>query len=143
MKNNYHRNIALTFFISTIWCVYVFFDYYSDRSFLSGLTLFFDFFTSAIFVIGISTINLLIRFTKFQKQNTEKFKETFFYIFAGFSNLILSAIYFVYLIVSNNVKEFFAFENNDTYLVLGNLILGVCIILDLYSNYLWKNKTSC
>jgi|GWRWMinimDraft_12_1066020.scaffolds.fasta_scaffold08825_2 hypothetical protein len=138
MTKLYYKNIAITFLISTIWCVYVFFHYYGDNSFLPGLTLMFDFFIAAIFTIGLAALNVILRFTRFRKRNTEGFKVNFFYIFAGFSNLILTIIYFIYIIISHNIKEFFAFENNDIFLILTSLIIGVFIIVDLYIHLLKK-----
>lgn len=132
MKKLHYKNIAITFLLSTIWCVYVFFDYYSDNSFLPGLTLMFDFFSAVIFTIGLAALNMILRFTRFNKKNTEEFKDNFFYIFAGFSNMILAIIYFVYIIISHNVKEFFTFEKNDTFFILTNFIIGTIIIVDIY-----------
>jgi hypothetical protein len=132
MTKLHYKNIAITFLISTIWCVYVFFDYYGDKSFMPGLTLMFDFFSAAIFTIGIAALNIILRFTSLRNKDAEKFKDNFFYIFAGFSNMILAIIYFIYIITSHNIKEFFAFENNDIFFILTNLIIGSIIIIDIY-----------
>jgi hypothetical protein len=132
MTKEHYKNIAITFAISTIWCVYVFFDYFGDKSFLPGLTLMFDFFATSIFIIGIAALNIILRISLFRKRNLDQFKDNLFYIFAGFSNLSLAIIYFVYLVTSHNVKEFFSFESNDIFFIFLNLSTGVFIIQDLY-----------
>lgn len=141
MTKLHYKNTSITFLISTIWCVYIFFDYYGDKSFLRGLTLIFDFFSTAIFIIGIATLNIIMRFTKFRKKNTEEFKDNFFYIFAGFSNIILVIIYFIYLTISNNIKEFISFESNDIFIILTNVMVGSIIIIDIYYYSFKKNIT--
>ena len=143
MNKLHHKNIAITFLIATIWCIYIFFDYYGDRSFLPGLTLMFDFFSSVIFTIGISTLNVILRFTRFRQKNTKEFKNNFFYIFSGFSNIILAVIYFIYLTISHNIKEFFSFENSAIFFILTNLIIGGIIIIDIYFSSFKKKQTRC
>lgn len=131
MTKQQHKGISATFLISTIWCVYVFFDYYRDSSFLPGLTLMFDFFSTLMFCIGLATLNLILRFTRFRKSDIQYFKNNFFYIFAGFSNLILCLIYLVYVVFSHNLKGFLTFQNNDTFFILISLVIGSFIIWDL------------
>lgn len=143
MTKLHHKNTAITFLISTIWCVYIFFDFYGDKSFLPGLTLMFDFFSSVIFTIGIATLNVILRFTRFRQKNTKEFKDNFFYIFSGFSNIILAIIYFIYLTISHNIKEFFSFENNEIFFIMTNLIIGGIIIIDIYFSSFKKTQTSC
>ncbi len=46
--------------------------------------------------------------------------------------MTLAIIYFIYIIISHNTKEFFAFENNDIFFILTNLIIGSIIIIDIY-----------
>ena len=143
MNKLHYKNIAITFLIATIWCIYIFFDYYGDRSFLPGLTLMFDFFSSVIFTLGISTLNVILRFTRFRQKNTKEFKNNFIYIFSGFSNIILALIYFIYLTISHNIKEFFSFENSAIFFILTNLIIGGIIIIDNYFSSFKKKQTRC
>ena len=131
MTRQQYKGLSATFLISTIWSVYVFFDYYTDSSFMPGLTLMVDFFSAVIFCIGLAALNLILRFMRFRKSNVVFFKDNFFYIFAGFSNLILCIIYFVYVIVSHNLKEFITCQNNDTFFILGSFIIGSFIVYDL------------
>jgi hypothetical protein len=140
MNKLHYKNIAITFLISTIWCVYIFFDYYGDKSFLPELTLMFDFFCTVIFTIGIATLNIILRFVRFRQKNTKEFKDNFFYIFSGFSNIILAIVYFIYLTISHNVKEFFAFEKNDIFFITTNLIIGGLILIDIYLSSFKKHK---
>lgn len=142
MTKQYYKNLAITFFLSTIWSVYVFFDYYTDYSFMPGLTLMFDFFSSAIFAIGLALINIFLRFYCFRNLNYRKFKDNFFYIFSGFFNIMLFIIYLTYIIVSNNVREFFTSFETTTLYCFSNLILGIFIISDIHKKH-FKIKPNC
>lgn len=137
MTKQYYKNLAITFFISTIWSVYIFFDYYTDHSFMPGLTLMFDFFISAIFTIGLADINIFLRFSYLRNLNH---KDNFFYIFSGFSNITLSIIYLTYIVISNNVREFFTSFEITTLYCFSNLALGIFIISDLYKFEIAKTK---
>jgi len=137
MTKQYYKNLAITFFISTVWCIYVFFDYYTDQSFLSGLTLMFDFFSSSIFIIGLSIINIFLRFYFFRNL---KIKRNFFYIFSGFSNILLPIIYLIYIVISNNIKEFFSSFEITTFYICLNIIFGFIILFDLHKSILIKKK---
>lgn len=134
MTKQFYKNLAITFFISTFWCVYVFFDYYTDHSFLSGLTLMYDFFSSSIFIIGLSIINIFLRFYFFRNL---KIKHNFFYIFSGFTNTLLSIIYLIYIVVSNNIKDFFSSFEITTFYICLNIIFGFIILFDLHKSILF------
>ena len=135
-----YKHLSITFFIIILWCVYVFFDCYSDHSFLSGLTLLTDYIYSALFVVGISLLLLVLRCTKYKNP----VKNSFLYFFAAFSCIFLSGVYFLYLIISHNVREFFSTLEYINLLVYLLMIFGIYFIIDLYRftdiNSLSKNK---
>lgn len=134
MLQNHYRNLAITFFISTLWCIYVFFDYYQDRSFLRGLTLLADYIYSLIGVNCVSAGMLVLRFTKYKAVVLK----SFLYTFAAAGNLFLSFMYMVYLVFSNNVKEFFtSFGLLDFFSVIA-FFLGLGFLIDIYKNHVFK-----
>ena len=139
--SKYYKYLSITFLIIILWCIYVFFDYYLDRSFLPGLTLFFDYLFSAIFLVGISLLLFALRFTKYKSS----VKNSFIYVFAAFSGMFLSSAYFLYLILSNNVQEFFSSLEYINLLVYLLLFFGVYFIVDLcrtiYKNPSLLNKS--
>ena len=138
MTKEHFKSLAFTFLITTVWSVYVFFDYYADKSFMPGFTLYFDFFSADTFVIGLAVINLLLRFTIFRENNLQKFKDNFFYVFAAFSNATLAIVWFIYLIISkSSIIEFISAMEPATFYILLNLILGLFISFDIY---IYKSK---
>ena len=132
---HHYRNLAITFFITTLWCVYLFFDYYDDNSFLSGLTLLFDYSFSLIFVFLLSVMMLVLRFTK----RKAALLRSFFYTFAAYANIFMFSVYVLYLVFSHNVKEFFiSFEWIELLSVIA-LLLGTLFLIDIYRNYIFKH----
>ncbi|RTY94995.1 hypothetical protein [Flavobacterium sp. GT3R68] len=134
MTKQHFKNLAITFFITTLWSVYVFFDYYTASGF-GGLTLFFNFLEAVVFSIGLALVNLILRFTLFRRNHTEKFKDNFFYIFSGFSNLVLAFIFTAYSIITNQFPEIFMVNEPMTFYTLANFAIGVFIISDMYYSY--------
>jgi len=132
---NHYRNLAATFFINTFWCIYVFFDYFTDNSFLSGLTLFSDYTYTLVSIFLVSAIMLVLRFTKYRV----KVLKSFFYTFAAYANLLLFLVYWLYLIFSHSVREFFNEFALFNFLVVIALFLGAAFLTDIYKHYLVKN----
>jgi len=125
---NHYKYLAITFFVTTLWCVYVFFDYYADHSFLSGLTLYADYLCSTVFVISICIFITILKFTKYK----ERIKSSFINVFAAFSGIFLSGVYFLYLVFSHNVREFFGSLDYLNIMVCSQLVFGVYFCADMY-----------
>jgi len=131
---NHYKNLAATFFISTLWCVYVFFDYYSDHSFLHGLSLLADYINSLMTIFFISAVMLVLRFTKYKAMVLK----SFFYTFAAYASLFLSFVYGVHIVLAHRLREFFSeFELIDLYSVIA-FFLGVAFLIDIYKNHVFK-----
>jgi|GEM_PF-741756 len=124
----YYKHLSITFLTTTIWCVYVFFDYYSDRSFMPGLTLYTDYLFSTILVLSLSVILFFLSFSKYRAVVLN----SFFYIFSAVSNIFLAVVYSLQLVFSNSVKEFFSTLEYINLLVYLLLIFGIYFIIDLY-----------
>jgi len=127
----FYKHLSITFFITTIWCVYVFFNYYHDSSFMPGLTLLFDYLFAAVAIILVTAVAISLKFTKV--------KTSFFYIFAAVGNIFLFTVYGLYLIFSHNVREFFREFDNVNILVYSQFIFGLYFLIDIYRNRATKN----
>lgn len=141
MTKKYYKNLSLTFLIIIVWCVYVFFDYFTETDGFIKLTLFFDYFKAVVIASGLATLNILLRFTKFRNQ-TEKFKDNFFYIFSAIANLFLPTVYLIYLVISKqSIIEFITTIEPGNILIMLNFIFGCFIITDIYYNRKTQQKT--
>ena len=139
MLQKHYLNLSITFFISTIWCIYVFFDYFPHRcAFFSVLTLYFDYIISMSAVFIVSVIIAVLRLTKFKI----KALNSFWYTFATYTNLLLFLMYMLFTIFSHQVKEFFAYSDFINTLVLLQLFLGLALFTDLYKNHIFKTKVN-
>jgi hypothetical protein len=134
MTKLYYKNLSLTLLIIIIWCVYVFFDYFTETDGFIKLTLFFNYFKAVVISSGLATLNILLRFTKFRNQ-TEKFKDNFFYIFSAIANLFLPMVYIIYLVVSKqSIIEFITTLEPGNIFIMLNVIFGCFILTDIYYN---------
>lgn len=137
MLQNHYRNLAITFFISTLWCIYVFFDYFPHQEvMLPELTLFFHYTAAMMFVFLCSLIVLIIRLTKYKL----RILNSFWYTFIACSNLLLFVVYTCYVIFTNQVTEFFVDFDILNALALLQFILTVLLLVDLYRNFVFSLK---
>lgn len=118
--------------MSTVWCVYVFFDYFTDHSFLPGLALLFDYGFTLSFVLACTVVTIALRVSKFKYSNVTHLMQTF----AGYWGLFISIVYFIYIIVSHNVRESFASVDWINSLSVVSFLSGIILIFDLYKNLL-------
>lgn len=133
MTKQHYKSLSLTFLIILIWSVYVFFDYFSETDGFIRLTLFFDYYTAVLFSSGLGAINIVLRFTKYRKWNTDIFKDNFFYVFSAFANLFLSIVWFIYLIITKqSILEFLTTIDYSTIFIDSNILFTVFILMDIY-----------
>jgi len=135
MTKQHYKNLSLTFLIILIWSVYVFFDYFSetDGEGFIKLTLFFDYYTAAMFSGVLALINIILRITKFRKNGTENFKDSIFYILSGFANMFLTIVWYIYLLISKQtVSETLICLEPACIIINSNLIFGVLVLVDIY-----------
>jgi len=130
----YYKHLAITFFITTLWCVYVFFDYYSNHSFMPGLTLFADYLFSALFVLFLALISLFLSFSKFNASALSNF----IYVFSAFINIFLVAVYALYLLFSHRIKEFFLAWEPIKIILLFQVVFGVYFFVHIYRNKVYS-----
>ncbi len=145
MTKQYYKNLSLTFLIIIVWCVYVFFDYFTETDGFIKLALFFDYFNAVAFASGLAMLNILLRFTTFRNQ-TERFKDNFFYIFSAIANLFLPIVYLIYLVIrKRSIIEFITTLELGNILIMLNVIFGCFIMTDIYYNRKTstENMTSC
>ncbi len=135
MTKQHYKNLSLTFLIILIWSVYVFFDYFkeTDREGFIKLTLFFDYYTAAMFSSVLGLINIILRFTRFRKKGNENFKNSIFYILSGYANMFLTIVWYIYLLISKQtVSETLLCLEPACVIINSNLIFGVIILVDIY-----------
>ena len=130
----YYKYLAITFFITTLWCVYVFFDYYSNHSFMPGLTLFVDYLFSALFVLFLALISLFLSFSKFKASALSNF----LYVFSAFTNIFLVAVYSLQLVFSNRLREFFSVWEPINGILLFQMFFGVYLFVYIYRNKIYN-----
>jgi len=130
----YYKHLSITFLATTIWCVYVFFDYYSDRSFLPGLTLFADYLFSALFVLFLAFISIFLSFSKFKASALSNF----LYVFSAITNIFLVAVYSLQLVFSNRVREFFSVLEPINGILLFQMFFGVYLFVYIYRNKIYN-----
>lgn len=130
LLQKHYRNLAITFFICLMWSVYVFFDYFTDNSFLKALTLLYDYLIAAAFALIVSLVVTIFRFTKYRYISINSFWHTF----SAYSNLFLVLVYSLYIIVTHSVREFLGTFGLSTILYLCQLSFGVGLFVDLYKN---------
>ncbi|KGO87097.1 hypothetical protein Q765_07790 [Flavobacterium rivuli WB 3.3-2 = DSM 21788] len=130
----FYKHLSTTFFIITLWCVYVFFDYYSDRSFMAGLTLYIDYLFSALFVLFLALISLFLSFSKFKASALSNF----LYVFSAFTNIFLVAVYSLQLVFSNRVREFFSVWEPINGILLFQMFFGVYLFVYIYKNKIYN-----
>ena len=130
----YYKYLAITFFITTLWCVYVFFDYYSNHSFMPGLTLFADYLFSALFVLFLALISLFLSFCKFKASALSNF----LYVFSAFTNIFLVAVYSLQLVFSNRLREFFSVWEPINGILLFQMFFGVYLFVYIYRNKIYN-----
>ncbi len=135
LLQNHYRNLAITFFICLMWSVYVFFDYFTDHSFLKGLTLLYDYLVGALPVLVISMVIAVLRFTKYRNIIIN----SFWYTFGAYSNLFLVLVYSLYIIVTHSVREFLGAFELGTILYISHLLFGLGLFFDLYRNHVSKS----
>jgi membrane protease YdiL (CAAX protease family) len=133
MTKQHYKSLSLTFLIIIIWTVYVFFDYFSEIDGFIKLTLFFDYYSAVVFSSGLAAINVILRFTRFRKKNTDAFKDNFFYVFSAIANLFLSIVWFIYLIITKqSTLEFLTTFDTSTLFIDSNIIFAILILIDIY-----------
>lgn len=132
MSKQYYKNLALIFILVNLWCVWIFFDYHFDCSFLSGLTLLTDFFASATFCIGLAVLNLAMRYLLFKRDHTNTFKNSFPYLFCGYSNTFLAVVYLLYVILSTDSFQMISALEPSNFICAANFIFGIFIITDVH-----------
>ena len=130
----YYKHLSITFLTTTIWCVYVFFDYYSDRSFMPGLTLFADYLFSALFVLFLALISLFLSFSKFKGSALSNF----LYVFSAITNIFLVGVYSLQLVFSNRVREFFSVWEPINGILIFQIVFGVYLFVYIYRNKIYN-----
>ncbi len=135
LLQKHYRNLAITFFICLMWSVYVFFDYFTDDSFLKALTLLYDYLIAATFALIVSLVVTIFRFTKYRYISINSFWHTF----SAYSNLFLVLVCSLYIIVTHSVREFLGTFELSTILYLCQLSFGVGLFVDLYKNGVFKS----
>ena len=121
---------TLSLVLIYVWTLYSFFDYFnSAQKYSSGsLTLFFNFMGSAIIAAGIGMLLVLTRIILYKSRHRFRVKNNFLYIFAGLSNLNISIIWTISLIM-----EFLKFELEGLQFMLGNFFVAIFILIDIYA----------
>lgn len=131
----HYRNLAITFFICLMWSLHVFFDYFTDNSFLKALTLLYDYLIAAAFVLVLSLAITTLRFTKYRYISINSFWHTF----AAYCNLFLVLVYSLYIIVTHSVREFLGSFELSTILYLCQLFFGIGLLVGLYRNHVFES----
>ena len=131
MKEQIYKFSTITFVIINIWTLYMFFDYFTEKStMLHGLGLYFNFIYSLIYACRLGSVLMIVRLFLYLRKKTNPLKSNFFYIFCGIFNLNL---FFIWLIcISLNILDI------DTgliiFLAIGSLLISSFIIFDIYKS---------
>ena len=120
----HYKFTTLTFILINIWTLYGFFDYFSDKDLL-GLFLFYVYSIFSCLILGVSLI--LLRILYFKKERKNKVRTNFFYIFTGIFNAYIFIVWFVCIFL-----KIFSLDQPLTFYLLGNLVISICILLDIY-----------
>ena len=133
MTKQYYKNLAFITTISTIWCVYMFFDYWTETGFVK-LSLFFNYFVSIYFTSFVGLILIILRFTMY-KNKSQNIKDNFFYVFSAISNLFLSILRFIWLIINKqSILEFIHSIDLYSIIIILSFFIGLVIEIDLHNS---------
>jgi len=128
----HYKFTTLSFILINIWTLYGFFDYFSDKDLL-GLFLFYLYSIFSCLILGVSLI--LLRILYFKKERKNKIRINFFYIFTGIFNAYIFIVWLVCLFL-----KIFSLDQPLTFYILGNLVISLFILLDIY--YIKNLKTT-
>ena len=120
----HYKFTTLSFILINIWTLYGFFDYFSDKDLL-GLFLFYVYSIFSCLILGVSLI--LLRILYFKKERKNKVRTNFFYIFTGIFNAYIFIVWLVCLFL-----KIFSLDQPLTFYILGNLVISLFILLDIY-----------
>lgn len=132
----HYKFTTLSFILLNIWTFYGFFDYFSDKDgMFPGLDLFFFFVKSIFFCLILGVSLILMRILYFKKGRKNKLRANFFYIFTGIFNAYIFIVWLICLFL-----KIFSFDQPLAFCILGNLVISVFILLDIY--YIKNLKTT-
>jgi uncharacterized membrane protein len=129
IKNKQHyKFIIFSFILINIWTLYGFFDYFTDKDLIfHGLGLFIFYIYSIFSCLIFGAILILLRILYFKKEQKNKLRTNFFYLFTGIFNTYIFIVWLVCLSL-----KILPIDDPIIFYLLGNLVISIFILLDIY-----------
>ena len=138
MKEKLYKYSAINLVILFFWTLYMFFDYYTkSENLFSGIGLFFNYFYTICYAIGLGIILLLIRLIFYLTKKGNPLKSNFFYINCYIFNLSMVIIWAICVGL-----DLIDSTTNMTIMIAISIVMSIFIGYDLVQNNFGSIKTN-
>ena len=132
MKAKFFKHATLSLLIIMVWMLYVFFNFYcEERGAFYGIGLFFNYIYGCFFALFIGLLSIILRAVFSRKSQHHLLRKTdFIFIFSGFFNALIFAVWIVALLLG-----ILTLDNEGIFYFVGNLIICSIIFYSIYTQF--------